>query len=56
MEIQVEKILQDLGLETYMKRRAEENIVRLIKEKEELQKSFEELQKTIKSKIENKDV
>jgi len=56
MEIQVEKVLQDLGLEVYMKRRIEENIIKLIKEKEELQKSFEELQKTIKSKIENKDV
>jgi len=53
MEIQLEKLLQDLGLEVYMKRRVEEHILKLSKEKEELQKSFEELQKTIKIKTED---
>jgi len=53
MEIQLDKLLQDLGLEVYMKRRAEENGIKLIKEKEELQKSFEELQKTIKTERED---
>jgi len=53
MEIQVEKVLQDLGLEVYMRRRLEENGIRLTKEKEELQKSFDELQKTIKTERED---
>ena len=36
-----------------MRRRLEENITILTKEKEELQKSFNELQKTIKTKTED---
>jgi len=53
MEIKLEKILQDLGLERYIVRRLEEKILNLQEEIKKLNKETDELQKLIKQKVED---
>ena len=52
MEIQLEKILQDLGLERYIVRRMEEENIRLNEEIKKLKEEKDFIQKAIKKESE----
>lgn len=53
MEIQLEKLLQDLAIEVYMKRRLEEENVLLKTKIKKLEEEKETLQKVMKKEIED---